>query len=153
MEPCAPGVALDDLQCSVPPEHVNALHCFHLDFYIYHFYWQQTPKVSVWGSCIQVSICKQSGKLALLSFQNFRVFVMFLFCSVIYTVSCMPVAKVNHVIPCFSIRWKSKGSLFIKCLTLILSWGLIVTTLRKLNLLSLKVTMTSFQSISSVPHR
>ena len=56
----------------------------------------------------------------------------------------MPAAKVNHVIPCFRIRWKSKGSHFIKHLTLILSWSLIVTTLGKLILLSLKVTVTSF---------
>ena len=96
-------------------------------------------------------ICIPSGKLALLSFQNFRVFVM-LFCSVIYTVSCVPEAKVYHVIPCFSIRWKSKGSFFIKHLTLILSWSLIVTTLGKLISFSLKVTVTSFQSISNVYH-
>ena len=83
-----------------------------------------------------------SGKLAILSFQNFRVFIM-LFCSVIYTVSCVPVAKVNHLIPCFSIRWKSKDSLFIKCLTLILSCSLITTILGKLIWLSLKVTVTS----------
>ena len=57
---------------------------------------------------------------------------MFLFCSVSYTVLCVPAAKVNHVIPCFSIRWKSKGSPFIKCLTLILSWSVIVKTLGKL---------------------
>ena len=37
-----------------------------------------------------------SGKVASLSFQNFRVFAMVI-CSVIYTVSCMPVAKVYHV--------------------------------------------------------
>ena len=63
-----------------------------------------------------------------------------LFCSVIYTVPCVPAAKVYHIIPCFSIRWKRKGSLFIKCLTLILSWSLIVTTLGKL-MFSLKVTV------------
>ena len=47
MEPCAPGVALDDLQCSVPLECVNALHHLHLDFYIYCFHGQQRPKISV----------------------------------------------------------------------------------------------------------
>ena len=73
-------------------------------------------------------------------------------CSVIYTVSCVPVAKVYHIIPCFSIMWKSNMCLFIKCLTLILSWSLIVTTLGKLILLSLKVTVTSFQSISNISH-
>ena len=76
-----------------------------------------------------------------------------LICSVIYTVSCVPAARVYHVIPCFSIRWMSNGSLFIKCLTLILSLSLIVTTLGKLILFSLKVTVTSFQSISNVSQR
>ena len=47
---------------------------------------------------------------------------------------------------------KSKGSLFIKHLTLILSWSLIVTILGRLILFSFKVTMTSFQSISNVSH-
>ena len=71
----------------------------------------------------------------------------------IYTVSCVPAAKVNHYIPCFSIRWKSKGSLFINCLTLILSWSLIITALGKSISSPLKVTVTSFQSISSVSHK
>ena len=84
-----------------------------------------------------------SGKLALLSFLNSRVFAM-LICGVIYTVSCVPAAKVYHVIPCLSIMWKSNGCLFVKCLTLILSWMLIVTTLGKLILFSLQVTVTSF---------
>ena len=43
------------------------------------------------------------------------------FCSVNYTVSCVPPARVNHIIPCLSIGWKSKGSFFIKHLILILS--------------------------------
>ena len=75
-----------------------------------------------------------------------------LICSVIYTVSCVHVAKAYHVIPCLSIMWKSNSCLFIKHLTLILSWSLIVTTLGKLILFSLKVTVTSFQSISHVSH-
>ena len=75
-----------------------------------------------------------------------------LFCSVIYTVSCVSVAKVNHVIPCFSMKLKSKGSLFISCLILILSWSLMVTTLGKLILFPLKVTVTSLQSIYNVSH-
>ena len=54
------------------------------------------------------------------------------FCNVNHTVSCVPAAKVNTVIPCLSIRWKSRGSFFIKHLILILSWSLIVTTLGKL---------------------
>ena len=92
-----------------------------------------------------------SEKLASLSFCNFGGFAI-LICSVIYTVSCMPAAKMYHVILFFSIRWKSKGCLIIKCLTLILSWSLTVTTLGKLISFSLKVTMMSFQSISNVPH-
>ena len=72
------------------------------------------------------------------------------FCNINHTVSCVPVAKLNHVIPCLSIRWKSRGSFFIKLLILILSWSWIVTTLGKLILLWLKVTLTSFQSISRV---
>ena len=64
----------------------------------------------------------------------------------VYMVSCVPVAKVNHVIPCFDNRWKSKGSLFINRLTLILSWSLSITTLGKSILSPLKVTVTSFQS-------
>ena len=75
-----------------------------------------------------------------------------LLCSVIYTVSYVPAAKVYHIIPCFSIMWKSNGCLFIKHLTLFLSWSLIVTNLGKLILLSFKVTVTSFQSISNVSH-
>ena len=67
-----------------------------------------------------------------------------------HTVSCVPKAKVNHVISCLSIRWKARGSFFIKHLILILYLSLIVTTLGKLILLSLKVTLTSFQSISRV---
>ena len=71
----------------------------------------------------------------------------------VYMVSCVPVAKVNHVIPCFNIRWKSKGPLFINHLTLISSWSLIITTLGKSILSLLKVTVTSFQSISNVSHK
>ena len=67
-----------------------------------------------------------------------------------HTVSCVPKAKVNHVIPCLSHMWKSRGSFFIKHLILILSLSLIVTTLGKLIFLSLKVTLTSFQSIFRV---
>ena len=74
------------------------------------------------------------------------------FCRVNYTVSFVPAAKVNHVIPCLSIRWKSKGSSCIKHLILILSWSLIIATLGKLILLLLKVTVTSFQSICRVSH-
>ena len=64
------------------------------------------------------------------------------FSNVNHMVSCVATAKVNHVIPCLSIMWKSRGSFFIKHLILILSWSLIVTTLGKLILLSLKVTLT-----------
>ena len=66
--------------------------------------------------------------------------------------SCVPAAKVNHAIPCFSIRWKSKGSLFIKHLTLIFVFEFNCNTSLQINFVSLKVTVTSFQSISSVFH-
>ena len=56
-----------------------------------------------------------------------------------YMVSCVTVTKANHVIPCFDIRWKSRGFLFINLLTLILSWSLITTILGKYILLLLKV--------------
>ena len=72
------------------------------------------------------------------------------FCNINHTVSCVPVAKENYIIPCLSIMWKSRGSFFIKHLTLILSRSLIVTTLGKLILISLKITLTSFQTISRV---
>ena len=68
----------------------------------------------------------------------------------LYTVSYVPDAKVNLVIPCLSIMWKSSGSFFIRHLILILSLSLIKTILGKLILSSLKVTLTSFQSISRV---
>ena len=44
------------------------------------------------------------------------------FFNVIHTVSFVPKAKVNHVIPCLSIMWKSRGSFFIKHLIFILSF-------------------------------
>ena len=72
------------------------------------------------------------------------------FCNVICTVSCVPAAKVNHVITCLSIMWKSRGLFFINHLILILSWSIIVATLGKLIWISLKVTLTSFQAISRV---
>ena len=68
-------------------------------------------------------------------------------------VSCVSVAKVYHIIPCFDIKWKSNTSLFISLLTFILSWSLIITTMGKSILLLLKVTVTSFQSIYSVSHK
>ena len=76
--------------------------------------------------------------------------VIYILCNVIHTVFCVLTAKVNHVIPCLSIMWRSRGSFFIKHLISILSCSLIVTTLSKLILLSSKVTVTSFQSISRV---
>ena len=71
-------------------------------------------------------------------------------CVLFYTISFVLEAKVSHVIPCLSNTWKSSGSFFIIHLILILSLSLIVTILGKLILLSLKVTLTSFQSISKV---
>ena len=47
MESSAPGIALDYLTCSVPPEHVDATHGYHLYFNIHHFYWQATSEESM----------------------------------------------------------------------------------------------------------
>ena len=130
MDHCAPGTTLDYLGCPSLLDIWMPCNVFTLT---------STSTVSTgnwhlkypWRKLyIPDAICMQSGRLALLLFQNFRVFAM-LFCSIIYTVSCVPVAKVYHIIPCFSIRWKSKGSLIIKHLTLILSWSLMVTILGK----------------------
>ena len=77
----------------------------------------------------------------------------FLILILIYTISCISVSKLNHVIPCLIITWKINGSLLINLLTLILSHILIAIILGNSILLSLKVTVTSFQSISSVSHK
>ena len=71
----------------------------------------------------------------------------------VYTISGISVSKLNYVIPCLIITGKFNGSLCINLLTLILSHILIATILGNSILLSLKVTVTSFQSISSVSHR
>ena len=103
---------------------------------------------AIWKMIYTIRILKllsPFGILELLTVNTFSAFV--------YAVSCMPAARVNHVIPCFSIRWKSKGSLFINCLTLNLSWSLIMTPLGKSILLPLKVKGATFHSICSVSHR
>ena len=74
-------------------------------------------------------------------------------CVLFYTISCVLEVKVNHLIPCLSITCKGNGSFFIMNLILILSLSLIVTILGKLILLSLKVILTSFQSISKVSQK
>ena len=71
------------------------------------------------------------------------------FCNVIHSLLCAH-GQVNHIIPCLSTMWKSRGTFFINCLILILSCSLIVTIFGKLIWFSLKVTLTSFQSISRV---
>ena len=67
-----------------------------------------------------------------------------------YTVSCMLQGKVGQLVPCLNITCNSSGSFFIMHLILILSLSLIVTILGTSILLSLKVMLTSFQSISKV---
>ena len=57
-------------------------------------------------------------------------------------------AKVNQVLPCFSIILKSNGSLLTMCLILNLSLNLIVTGVGKFILFPFEVTLTSFQSNS-----
>ena len=61
--------------------------------------------------------------------------------------------KVNQVIPCFNITWKSKGSLFTMHLILNLSLNHIVTDVSKIILFPFKVTLTSFQSNSITSQR
>ena len=67
-----------------------------------------------------------------------------------HTVFCVLKAKVNHVIPCLSIMWKSSGFFLHQASHFDFVFELNLTTLGKLILLSLKVTLTSFQSISRV---
>ena len=91
--------------------------------------------------CILVWEYRPSGKLSILSF---TVFVM------LFSYSPLCAQGQSELCNSFlSIMWKGRGS-FLKHLVLILSLSLIVTTLGKLILLSLKVTLTSFQSISRV---
>ena len=82
-----------------------------------------------------IPICEEVGKIymdhSLCSSYHIVITINITQRKFVYTVSCVAAAKVNHVIPCFSIRWKSKGSLFINHLALNLSWSLIITTLSK----------------------
>ena len=57
-------------------------------------------------------------------------------------------AKVNQVMPCFNITWKSKGSLLTMHLILNLSLNFTVTDFSKLILFPFKVMLTSYQSKS-----
>ena len=125
----------------VSPECMDTFHCFNSNFHSTVSLAKSTRSTHA-RSCILVYECRPSRKLSILPFTVSVV--------LFHTVSFVPKAKVNHVIPCLSIMWKSRGSFFIKHLILILSLSLIVTTLGKLILLSLKVTLTSFQSISRV---
>ena len=131
--------------------------------------WQVLSLLNIWVPCINVILTSMStistGRQHLKSCAKNCALVVgcrpsennmlevYLHLFNIYTVSHVSVARLNHVIPCFSMRWKSKGSLFINLLTLILSWSLIIAILGKSILLPLKVTVTSFQSISNVSHK
>ena len=113
-----------------------SLHGSNFYLYVYHFYREPTSKellqeIAFW--------LKQTGhsKIQIL----------------IFTTSGISDSKLNHIIPCLIIMWKFSGCLFISLLTLILSHNLIVTILGNSILLLLKVTVTPFQSISSVSHK
>ena len=83
------------------------------------------------GSCSLVLICKPFLEV-------------YLFIS--YAVSRgLLDAKVNQVISCFNIIWKSKGSLLTMWLILNLSLNFIVTDVGKFILFPFKVMLTSFQ--------
>ena len=89
MEPCAPGVTLDGLRCPVPSEGVNALHHLYLDFHIHHFYRQLTPKVSVEEVVFWSEYASHLENWLYCHFRMFRVFAMFIFCSVyLYRLLC-----------------------------------------------------------------
>ena len=143
MEPCARGVALYNLGGSIPSKHVDPS-------IIFTFI--STSTVSSGSRHLKYPCRKLHSDFRIQAIWKISCIVIQKFGNVNHTVSCVPVAKVNHIIPCLSIRCKSKGSFFIKHLILILSWSLIVRTLGKLILLSLKVTLTFFQSISRVSH-
>ena len=95
--------------------------------------------------------CKKlhSG-LRILAIWKIIYIVIYSFCSVI---SYSLLSAQGQSVPCNSLfkhYVEKKGFFSIKHLILILSLSLIVTTHGKLILLSLKVTLTSFQSISRV---
>ena len=47
MEPSAPGVAFNNLTCSVPSGHVGTLHGCYSHLHTHHFRWQMTSKESM----------------------------------------------------------------------------------------------------------
>ena len=109
-----------------------------------------TSMVSIGRRHLKYPCKKLHSGLSIQAIWKIIYIVIYRFCNVNHIVSCVLEAKVNHVIPCLSIMWKSRGSFFIKHLILILSLSLIVAPLGKLILLSLNITLTSFQSISRV---
>ena len=129
---------------------MNTLHCF--DFHFYTMVSSGNKHLKYPCTKLHCGIRMQAiWKIIYIVSYSFLFALSYIISSVLfYTVSCVLEAKVNHVIPCLSIMWKSSGSFFLMHLILILSLSLIVTILGKLILLSLKVTLTSFQSISKV---
>ena len=109
-----------------------------------------TSMVSIGKRHLKYLCMKLHSGIRIHDIWNIIKIVIYSFCSVYFIVSCVSKAEVNHAIPCLSIMWKGSGSLLTKHLILILSLSLIVITLGKLILLSLKVTLTSFQYISRV---
>ena len=134
--PSAPGAVCTHLGCLVSPVCVDTFHCPDGHFHINCVFWEDTVEVMkikvMVALAVEVEI--HTGKVSILS----------------YTVSWELESKVNQVIPCFSVTWKSGGSFFIICLILNLSLSFIVTDLGKFTLLQLKVMLTSFQLISMV---
>ena len=122
MEPCAPGVAQHDLGSSISSKHVDPSH---------FFTHTSTSTVSIGSRHLKYPCRKLHLGFRIQAIWKFSYIFIQSFCNVNHTVSCVPAAKVNHVIPCLSIKWKSRGSFFIEHLILILSLTLIVGTIGK----------------------
>ena len=135
MGSCIPGAAGYDMGCLVSPECVDASHCLDCT---------STSTVPSGSRHLKYPCLKLHSGLRIQAIWKISYIVICSSVMLFHTVSCVPEAKVNHVIPCLSIMWKNRGSFFVECLILILSFSLTVTTLGNLILLSLKVMLTSF---------
>ena len=140
MKSCTPGVTGYDLGGPISPECVDASH--HL--------FTSTSTVSYCSRHLKYPCLKLHSSLRIKAIWKISYIVIYSSEMLFHTGSCVSEAKVNHVILCLSIMWKSRGSFFIKHLILIFTLSLIVTTLGKLIFLSLKFTLTFLQSISRV---
>ena len=88
MQSGTPGLAGYDLCGAVPSKHMDAPHCFDLHIHIHrHLKYPYTKSHT--GIRMQAI---------------WKIIYIVIYSGVLfYTVSCVPEAKVNHVIPCLSI--------------------------------------------------